>query len=91
MNGRGYRDVKKTERRIMSKTDKDSLSVEELNTLLAFSEGLYNNFSGFSFYANSFTQNQNLLKLNNNAQKPTYEKLIKALESAPYDYGNLAS
>ena len=75
----------------MSKTDKDSLSVEELNTLLAFSEGLYNNFSGFSFYANSFTQNQNLLKLNNNAQKPTYEKLIKALESAPYDYGNLAS
>ena len=75
----------------MSKADKDSLSVEELNTLLAFSEGLYNNFSGFSFYANSFTQNQNLLKLNNNAQKPTYEKLIKALESAPYDYGNLAS
>ena len=49
----------------MSKTDKNSLSVEELNTLLAFSEGLYNNFSGFSFYANSFTQNQNLLKLNN--------------------------
>ena len=81
MNGRGYRDVKKTERRTMSKTDKDSLSVEELDTLLPFSEGLYNNFSGFSFYANSFTQNQNLLKLNNNAQKPTYEKLIKALES----------
>ena len=29
---------------------KDSLSTEELNTVLAFSQGLYNGFGGYGFY-----------------------------------------
>lgn len=75
----------------MSNTNKNSLSSEQLDAVLSFSQGLYNGFSGYSFLANPFTQNQNLLKLNNNPLKPTYDKLLKALESAPFDYGALAS
>lgn len=65
--------------------EKTQLSTEELNSVLEFSQGLYNNFSGYPFFATPLTQNQNLLKLNNNPAKPTYEKLLKALETAPYD------
>lgn len=68
---------------------KNSLSKEELNTVLEFSKGLYDSFNG-GFYS-PFTQNQNLLALNNNGQKPTTDKLLKALENAPYDYGALSS
>lgn len=69
---------------------KDSLSTEELNTVLAFSQGLYNGFGGYGFYT-PFNQNQNLLSLNNNGSKPTYQDLLRALETAPYDYGKLSS
>ena len=69
---------------------KDSLSVEELNAVMEFASGLYNGFGGYGFYT-PFTQNQNLLALNNNGVKPTQEKLLKALENAPYDYGSLSS
>ena len=69
---------------------KDSLSAEELNTVLAFSQGLYNGLGGFGFYT-PFSQNQNLLALNNNGSKPTYQDLLKALENSPYDYGKLSS
>lgn len=75
------------------KTKKDSLTTQELDSVLSFSNALYNsNFGGFGFgFATPFTQNQNLLRLNNNPVKPTMEKLLKALESAPYDYGSLAA
>ena len=71
---------------------KEQLTKEELDQVMQFSQGLHTMFSnGYSFFATPYTQNQNLLKLNNNPAKPTYEKLLKALESVPYDYGSLAS
>ena len=76
------------------KTKKDSLTVQELDSVLSFSNALYNSNLGYgfgSFFATPFTQNQNLLRLNNNPAKPTMEKLTRALESAPYDYGSLAA
>ena len=72
-------------------SEKEKLTKEELDTVLQFSQGLYNGFSGYGFFATPFTQNQNLLRLNNNPAKPTHEKLLKALESVPYDYGKLSS
>lgn len=69
---------------------KEYLSEQELDQVLQFAQGLYNGFGGYGFYT-PFSQNQNLLALNNNGQKPTQEKLSKALESVPYDYGSLAS
>ena len=74
----------------MSENRKSSLSLDELNTTLEFAKGLYDGFSGHGFYS-PFTQNQNLLALNNNGQKPTTDKLLKALDNAPYDYGALSS
>ena len=70
--------------------NKESLSEQELDQVLQFAQGLYNGLNGGYFWT-PFSQNQNLLALNNNGQKPTQEKLSKALESAPYDYGSLAS
>ena len=70
--------------------NKDKLSPQELDTVLQFSQGLYNSMKGYPFFATPFTQNQNLLKLNNNPAKPTYEKLLKALEKVPYDGEQLA-
>ena len=62
------------------KTKKDSLTTQELDSVLSFSNALYGNFGGFGFgFATPFTQNQNLLRLNNNPVKPTMEKLVKAL------------
>ena len=69
---------------------KEQLTEQELNSVMEFAQGLYNGFSGGYFYT-PFTQNQNLLALNNNGAKPTLEKLTKALEAAPYDYGELSS
>ena len=71
--------------------DKQKLTNEELDTVLQFSQGLYNGLGGYSFFATPFTQNQNLLRLNNNPAKPTYEKILKALEAVPYDYEQLSS
>lgn len=70
--------------------NKESLSEQELDQVLQFAQGLYNGLNGGYFWT-PFSQNQNLLALNNNGQKPTQEKLSKALETAPYDYGSLAS
>ena len=70
--------------------NKERLSEQELDQVLQFAQGLYNGLNGGYFWT-PFSQNQNLLALNNNGQKPTQEKLSKALETAPYDYGSLAS
>ena len=70
--------------------EKDKLSKEELSSVMQFADGLFRGFSGYGFYT-PFTQNQNLLSLNNNGSKPTYDKLLRALESSPYDYGTLSS
>ena len=71
--------------------EKQKLTNEELDAVLQFSQGLYNGLGGYSFFATPFTQNQNLLRLNNNPAKPTYEKILKALEAVPYDYEQLSS
>ena len=68
------------------------LSNEQLDSVLQFSQGLYNGFSGgYGFFATPYSQYRNLLSINNNPAKPTYDKLAKALESAPYDYQALSS
>lgn len=64
-------------------------SKEEVNTVMEFAKGLYNGLSGYGYYSNPYIQNQNLVGLNNAPQKPTYEKLLKALEEAPFDYKTL--
>lgn len=69
---------------------KEQLTEQELSTVMQFAQGLYSGFSGYGIYT-PFSQNQNLLGLNNDGIKPTLEKLLKALESAPYDYGELSS
>lgn len=72
------------------KQEKEMLSEQELNSVMQFAQGLYTGFNGYGFFT-PFTQNQNLLSLNNNGAKPTYDKLLKALEASPYDYGTLSS
>ena len=67
------------------------LSSSQLDSVLQFSQGLYNGLSGYSIFATPYSQYQNLIRINNNPAKPTYEKLAKALESAPYDYQTLSS
>lgn len=68
------------------------LSDEQLDSVIQFSQGLYNSFSGgYGFFANPYSQYRNLISINNNPAKPTYDKLAKALESAPYDYKALSS
>lgn len=71
--------------------EKQKLTNDELDAVLQFSQGLYNGLGGYSFFATPFTQNQNLLRLNNNPAKPTYEKILKALEAVPYDYDKLSA
>lgn len=74
------------------KEDKTMLTSQELDTVLQFSQGLHNYFSnGYGYIATPYSQYQNLIKINNNPAKPTYDKLAKALESAPYDYNALSS
>lgn len=79
----------------MAENIKNSLSEEELNTVLQFSQGLYGlGFganSGLGYFATPFTQNQNLIDLNGVSAKPTYESLLSTLENSPYDYKKLAS
>ena len=71
---------------------KKQLTNEELDSVLQFSNGLYNGFGNYNFFMGTpFTQNQNLLRINNNSSKPTYDRLAQALETSPYDYGKLAS
>ena len=65
----------------------EKLSANQVDEVLNFAMGVYDNISGY--YANPFTQYQNLLSLNNNPQVPTYEKLLEALQSAPYDWERL--
>ena len=62
---------------------------DELNDVLEFAKGLYNGFDGYGFYANPYTTHENLIKLNNSPKIPTYEKLLKALESSPMDYSTI--
>ena len=71
--------------------EKNMLSKQELDSVLQFSQGLYNNFIGYPFFATPYTQYRNLVNINNNPAKPTYDKLAQALESAPYDYKALSS
>ena len=73
-------------------SEKNQLTNEELDSVLQFSNGLYRSFGGYNFFMGTpFTQNQNLLRINNNPSKPTYDKLAQALDTVPYDYGKLAS
>ena len=74
-------------------SNKEQLTNEELNSVLQFSDSLYRGLSNYGnfFMGTPFTQNQNLLKINNNPSKPTYDRLAQALETSPYDYGKLAS
>ena len=68
------------------------LSEEQLDSVIQFSQGLYNGLNGgYGFFANPYSQYRNLVNINNNPAKPTYDKLAKALESAPYDYRALSS
>ena len=68
------------------------LSNEQLDSVIQFSQGLYNGFNGgYGFFATPYSQYRNLISINNNPAKPTYDKLAKALESAPYDYQALSS
>ena len=67
------------------------LSSDQLDSVLQFSQGLYNGLNGFSMFATPYSQYNNLIRINNNPAKPTYDKLAKALESAPYDYQTLSS
>lgn len=69
---------------------KQQLTENELDTVLEFSNGLYN-YLNYGLYATPYTQNQNLININNNPLKPTIEKISKALESVPYDGQSLSS
>jgi len=64
-------------------------SKEGVGVVTEFANALYNGFSGNGYFATPFTQNQNLVELNNNPQVPTYEKLLKALRNEPMDYISL--
>ena len=74
------------------KTDEinlDSMTSEESFNLLQFTQAMDSVFRGYGYY-NPFSQNQNMLELNNDALVPTYDKILKALKSVPYDYRELA-
>lgn len=74
------------------KTDEinlDSMTKEESFNLLQFTQAMDNVFRGYGYY-NPFSQRQNMLELNNDALVPTYDKILKALKSVPYDYRELA-
>jgi hypothetical protein len=74
------------------KTDEinlDSMTAEESFNLLQFTQAMDNVFRGYGYY-NPFSQRQNMLELNNDALVPTYDKILKALKSVPYDYRELA-
>lgn len=71
----------------MPKQTKEALTEEELNSVLEFANGLYNNGMGFFNPFSSYDlQIGNLGK----SVRPTTNDLDKALESYPYDYRKLA-
>lgn len=69
--------------------DTKQLSENQVNEVLQFAQGLYSGFSGYGYYANPFSTNQNLVSLNNSPNIPTYDKLLKALENSPMDYKSI--
>lgn len=75
-----------------SKTEElnlDSMTKEQSFNLLQFTQAMDSVFRGYGYY-NPFTQRQNMLELNNDPLLPTYEKILKALKSVPYDCRQLA-
>lgn len=68
---------------------KDKLTQEELDSVMQFATSLYNGVGNYGFFS-PFGQNRELLGLNGKSIKPTQAKLLKALESSPYDYKALA-
>lgn len=62
----------------------DKLTEEQLSTVLEFASGLYDNIANYGMFS-PFSQNDNLLRINNNPLKPTEEKLEEALTKVPYD------
>ena len=67
----------------------DSMTKEESFNLLQFTQAMDSVFRGYGYY-NPFMQNQNLLALNNDPLLPTYERILEALKSVPYDCRKLA-
>ena len=48
------------------------LSNDQLDSVIQFSQGLYNGFNnGYGIFANPYSQYRNLLSINNNPAKPT--------------------
>lgn len=75
----------------MSKNNEvEKISEYELDQVLQFANNLYTGFGNYGFFT-PFSQNQNLLAINNNPKVPTYEKLVEAFKSEPYDNGLLSS
>ena len=70
--------------------NKEKISEYELDQVLQFAQNLYTGFGNYGLYT-PFSQNQNLLAINNNPKIPTYEKLVEAFKSEPYDHGLLSS
>ena len=70
--------------------NKEKISEYELDQVLQFAQNLYTGFGNYGLYT-PFSQNQNLLAINNNPKIPTYEKLVEAFKSEPYDNGLLSS
>lgn len=59
----------------------ESLSKEQVFSLLEFAQGLYEPILGKYGYYTPDQLNEELVALNNNASKPTYEKIDKALNT----------
>ena len=66
----------------------ESLSKEQVISLLEFAQGLYEPILGKYGYYTPEQLNEELVALNNNASKPTYEKIDKAL-STPIENATL--
>lgn len=61
------------------------ISKESVESVVEFANAMYNGLGGFGYFATPFTQNQNLVSLNNNPRVPTYEKILEALRNSPMD------
>lgn len=62
----------------------EKMTQQETWDVMQFANALYSGMSGFGYY-NPFTQEQNLIALNNDPLIPTYESILSALESNPMD------
>jgi hypothetical protein len=67
---------------------KQKMTEQETWNVLQFATSLYNGLSGYGYY-NPYTQQQNLIDLNNDPLVPTYEKIIQSLKNNPYEAKNL--